>query len=165
MQRLKLSESVITAFIELFEMSRDMQFAIGDKLIELVRTHGDKAEVIRQLSGELGVTPSVLYDYYRVSEKWTPDLREEYQSLDYTIYRNSDPEKDRELLNKAIDEQWTATRFKEEKFVGMREPSYIVGKIEAIITRSRKYFDARGQRELDEILQRLKNLIEKSSRL
>ena len=70
MQRLKLSESVITAFIELFEMSRDMQFAIGDKLIELVRTHGDKAEVIRQLSGELGVTPSVLYDYYRVSENW-----------------------------------------------------------------------------------------------
>ena len=164
MLKVRITEEVIAEFIELFEMSRDVQFAIGDRLIELVNTHGDKAGIIKELAGELGVSPSVLYDYHRVAERWTPELRQEYQSLDWTIYRNSDPVDDKELLDRAIDEQWTATKFKEEKFSGMKEPSYIVGKIEAIITRSRQYFDARGQRELDEILQRLKNLIEKQGR-
>lgn len=163
MLKVRITEEIVAEFIELFEMSRDVQFAIGDRLIELVNTHGDKAGIIKELAGELGVSPSVLYDYHRVAEKWTPELRLEYRSLDWTIYRNSDPVDDRELLDRAIDEQWTATRFKEEKFTGMKEPGYIVGRIEAIITRSRKYFDARYQSEIDDILKRLRNLIEKQS--
>lgn len=159
--RVKLSEEVLTEFIQLFEMARDTQFEIGDRLIEQVKLHGDKAGVINEVAGQLNVSASVLYDYYRVAEKWSPAMREIYQSLDYTIYRNSDPNdpEDIELLDKAIDEGWNATRYKEEKYPALKDPKTILEKIKSMLIRNKQEWRPEIRSEIDSILDRLDKLL------
>ena len=159
-EKITISDEIVVEFIHMLEISRDVQFAIGDRLLEVIRMHGGKrAGVIAGLSGQLGISPSSLYDYCRISEKWPPALREEYQSLDWTIYRNADPVADRDLLDRAVDEAWTATRFREEKYAGMQEPARILGRVESIIRRGMRFIDKRWQADLDYILQKLRRII------
>lgn len=123
MEKVVLSEDVMVEFIEMLEAVREYQFAIGDRLNQLIQMHGgNKAGVINYLAGHLNVSASTLYDYSRTSERWTPYYRELYQSLDFTIYRNADPVEDKELLDKAIDNGWNATRFKRERYPAIVHP-------------------------------------------
>lgn len=155
-----IADEVVNRLIYLMEMARDVQFEIGDELIRLVDIHGSKAEVISYLAGQLNVSASVLYDYYRVAEKWSPAMREIYQSLDWTIYRNSDPSDpdDVELLDQAIDEGWNATKFKEEKYPSMKDPMVVLGKIKALIKRNFNRFPRAIQVELSAIMNRLEQI-------
>lgn len=159
--KVKLSDEVLTEFIQLFEMARDTQFEIGDRLIEQVNLHGNKAGVINEIASQLNVSASVLYDYYRTAEKWSPAMREIYQNLDYTIYRNSDPNdpEDIELLDKAIDEGWNATTYKENKYPALKDPRGILEKVTAILTRHKKDWRPEIRSEIDSILDRLEKLL------
>lgn len=114
-----LSEEVVNTFERLFEDVRDRQFAIGDLLNYLIDFHDvSKAKVINYLAGALRVSASTLYDYSRVSETWTPEHRQAYQSLDWTIYRNTNPSnpEDIQLLEMCIDEGWNASKLKSAKY-------------------------------------------------
>ena len=64
-----------------------------------------------------------------------------YQALDWTIYRNADPNdpEDRALLDKCVDEGWNSTKFKEEKYPALRNPNTIVGRMIAMGKRLYEY--------------------------
>ena len=129
-----ISDEIIDWFAEMFEDVRDRQFAIGDELIEVVKTTGDKAGTISYIAGKLGISASTLYDYYRVAKLWKPEYRFTYQALDWTIYRNADPNdpEDRALLDKCIDEGWSSVKFREEKYPALKDPNTIIGKMIAL---------------------------------
>jgi len=160
-EKVVLSDEVIDLFIQLMEQVRDNQFEIGDSLISLVAMHGGKkGEVINHLAGRLNISASVLYDYYRVAERWSPEHRVTYQSLDWTIYRNSDPIEDKELLDRCIDEGWNATRFKEEKYPEIVSPSNLIGRIETYLGKlsSSRTFVPSVQHKLATIVKLIRDL-------
>ena len=155
-----ISDELLDEFISLLESTRDQQFLIGDKLIEQVALYGyDKAQLINYIASQLNISGSLLHEYYRVSERWTREYRQMYQALDWTIYRNSDPLIDAELLNRAIDESWNSTRFKEEKYPALLEPSTMVARIRSIVKRFR-FRDDEVRREVDILLLRLERILE-----
>jgi hypothetical protein len=162
MLKVRISDDVIVEFIELFEKVRENKFAIGDRLINLVEMHGgDKASVINELAGNLNISASVLYDYYRTAEKWSPAMREIYQSLDFSFYRNTDPNnpKDLELLDRAIDEDWNVTTFKENKYPSMKAPKVILEKIKAMLVRNKAEWRPEISGEIDAILRKIDSLL------
>jgi len=129
-----IPDEIIDWFAEMFEDVRDRQFAIGDELIEVVKTTGDKAGTISYIAGKLGISASTLYDYYRVAKLWKPEYRFTYQALDWTIYRNADPNdpEDRALLDRCVDNGWNASKFREEKYPALKDPNTIIGKMIAL---------------------------------
>ena len=129
-----VSDKIVDWFLSAFEDVRDKQFLIGDQLIEIVKVTGDKSGTLAYLAGKLGVSASTLYDYYRIAKLWTPECRAMYQALDWTIYRNADPNdpEDRALLDKCIDEGWSSSKFREEKYPALKDPSTIIGKMVAL---------------------------------
>lgn len=162
-ERVRISDEFVDEIIYLLETSRDYQFAVGDRLIMLVGMHdNNRSEVIDYLAGTLNISASKLHEYYRVSSRWEPQYREMYQSLDWTIYRNSDPSdpEDRELLDRCIDEGWNSTTFKEEKYPALKDPMNIVERIKAIIVRGRNRFSEKAQARLDDILRELEQMAE-----
>jgi len=129
-----IPDKIVDWFLSAFEDVRDKQFLIGDQLIEIVKVTGDKSGTLAYLAGKLGVSASTLYDYYRIAKLWTPEYRAMYQALDWTIYRNADPNdpEDRALLDKCIDEGWSSVKFREEKYPALKDPSVIVGRMIAL---------------------------------
>jgi len=129
-----IPDKIVDLLSSMFEDVRDKQFIIGDTLIEIVNATGDKGGTIAYLAGKLGVSASTLYDYYRIAKLWTPEYRAMYQALDWTIYRNADPNDpdDRELLDLCVDNGWNASKFREEKYPALKDPSAIVGKMIAL---------------------------------
>ena len=136
-----IPDKIVDWFLSAFEDVRDKQFLIGDQLIEIVKVTGDKSGTLAYLAGKLGVSASTLYDYYRIAKLWTPEYRAMYQALDWTIYRNADPNdpEDRALLDKCVDEGWNSTKFKEEKYPALRNPNTIVGRMIAMGKRLYEY--------------------------
>lgn len=124
----RLSDEIVDNLIRMFENIRERQFEVGDYLIELVETVGfEKSQLLNYLAGVLHVSASTLYDYYRISKAWTPELREQYQYLDWTFYRNTNPDnqEDLALLERAIDEGWNVSRLKSEKYGNTSIDGYI----------------------------------------
>ena len=136
-----IPDKIVDLLSAMFEDVRDKQFIIGDTLIEIVNATGDKGGTIAYIAGRLGVSASTLYDYYRIAKLWTPEYRAMYQALDWTIYRNADPNdpEDRALLDKCVDEGWNSTKFKEEKYPALRNPNTIVGRMIAMGKRLYEY--------------------------
>lgn len=134
----KISQEYIDELIGLVEHVRDAQFSIGDALMYIIELHGgQKSKVIKYLAGVLQISASSLYDYHRVAKIWTPDFREIYQSLDWSIYRNANPNdpEDRALLDRCIDEGWNASRFREEKYPNIKDPVKMLGSAIGILGR------------------------------
>ena len=129
-----IPDKIVDLLSSMFEDVRDKQFIIGDTLVEIVNATRDKAGTIAYLAGRLGVSASTLYDYYRIAKLWTPEYRAMYRALDWTIYRNADPNdpEDRALLDKCIDEGWSSVKFREEKYPALKDPSVIVGRMIAL---------------------------------
>ena len=129
-----IPDKIVDLLSAMFEDVRDKQFLIGDQLIEIVKVTGDKSGTLAYLAGKLGVSASTLYDYYRIAKLWTPEYRVMYQALDWTIYRNADPNdpEDRALLDKCIDEGWSSVKFREEKYPALKDPNTIIGKMIAL---------------------------------
>lgn len=126
---IQISDEYIDKLIELFENIRDNQWAVGDMLVLLVDSNpDDRQDIMNYIAGKLAVSASTLYDYENTARRWSPDKRREYASLDWTIYRNSDPERDKELLDQAMDESWNATTFKEKMFPALLDPAALIGK-------------------------------------
>ena len=134
----KISPEYIDELIGLVEHVRDAQFSIGDALMYIIELHGgQKSKVIKYLAGVLQISASSLYDYHRVAKIWTPDFRQIYQSLDWSIYRNANPNdpEDRALLDRCIDEGWNASRFREEKYPNIKDPVKMLGRAIGILGR------------------------------
>jgi len=129
-----IPDKIVDLLSSMFEDVRDKQFIIGDTLIEIVNATGDKGGTIAYLAGRLGVSASTLYDYYRIAKLWTPEYRAMYQALDWTIYRNADPNdpEDRALLDRCVDNGWNASKFREEKYPALKDPNTIIGKMIAL---------------------------------
>jgi hypothetical protein len=129
-----IPDKIVDWFLSAFEDVRDKQFLIGDQLIEIVKVTGDKSGTLAYLAGKLGVSASTLYDYYRIAKLWTPEYRAMYQALDWTIYRNADPNdpEDRALLDRCVDNGWNASKFREEKYPALKDPNTIIGKMIAL---------------------------------
>lgn len=127
---IQISDEYIDKLIELFENIRDNQWAVGDTLVLLVDSNpDDRQDIMNYIAGKLAVSASTLYDYENTARRWSPDKRREYASLDWTIYRNSDPERDKELLDQAIDENWNATTFKEKMFPALLDPAAQIARV------------------------------------
>jgi len=155
-ERIVISEPYVEALITLFEDVRDKQLLIGDYLNILINTYdGRKSQVINYLSGRLNVSASTLYDYARISELWTPEHRQRYQSLDWTIYRNTNPNdpEDVELLNLCIDEGWSANKLKQAKYPMTEEGLY--NRLVALL----RQLSTSDYPKLVEIAERIKELI------
>jgi len=129
-----IPDKIVDWFASVFEDVRDKQFLIGDQLIEIIKVTGDKGGTIAYIAGRLGVSASTLYDYYRIAKLWTPEYRAMYQALDWTIYRNADPNdpEDRALLDRCVDNGWNASKFREEKYPALKDPNTIIGKMIAL---------------------------------
>lgn len=131
---MQISDEYIDKLIMLFEHIRDNQFEIGDTLVLLVDSQPEhRQDIMNYVAGKLAVSPSTLYDYENTARRWSPDKRQEYAALDYTIYRNSDPIKDKELLDLAIDENWNASTFKERMYPALVEPSNQIMRVMRIL--------------------------------
>jgi len=128
--KLQISDEYIDRLILLMEDTRDTQFAVGDLLAELVDMHpGQRTDVMRYVAGKLAMSSSTLYDYENTSRRWTPQYREMYPALDYTIYRNSDPVTNKDLLDRCLDEGWNATTFKEKMYPDLTSPATITKRV------------------------------------
>ncbi len=134
MKKVAISDDILNRFIQLFEATVVNQFAIGDLLELTIATHEDvytKQEIVNYIAGHLRISPSTLYDYHRVAMLWTPDLRQQYQSLDWTFYRLTDPTDQQEmaLLDQAIDDGWNATQYKKALYPKLTSPEAYMSKI------------------------------------
>lgn len=131
---MQISDEYIDKLISLFENIRDNQFEIGDTLVLLVDSQPEhRQDIMNYVAGKLAVSPSTLYDYENTARRWSLDKRQEYATLDWTIYRNSDPVKDKELLDQAIDEGWNASTFKERMYPALVEPSNQIMRVMRIL--------------------------------
>ena len=154
---IQISDDYIDKLIELFEDVRDRKFDIGDTLVLLVDSQPDhRTDIMNYVAGKLAVSPSTLYDYENTARRWTLDKRQEYATLDYSIYRNSDPVLDKALLDQAIDESWNATTFKEKMYPALVEPTYqirgVMRKLEKVLKENLPYF---AEVEIRNIINRL----------
>ena len=88
-------------------------------------------------------------------------MREIYQSLDWTMYRNTDPNdpEDLALLDKAIDEGWNSTTFKENKYPSMKDPRTILEKVMAMLSRNKTEWRPEIRAEIETIVDRLEKLL------
>lgn len=163
-EKIRISDVVIDRLINMMEIVRDAQFVIGDELNLQIKLHkGQKSAVINYVAGYLNVSASTLYDYARVARIWKPKYREEFQALDWTIYRNSDPEKDRALLEQAVEEGWNSSRFKEHKFPVLVEPASLLGRAVSYVKKAIeiKTLDRGLQSEIIAVMGLLQMLIER----
>lgn len=151
---LQISDEYIDHLITLFENVRDNQFEIGDTLVLLVDSSPEqRSEIINYAASKLAVASSTLYDYENTARRWSLDKRREYASLDFTIYRNSDPTINKDLLDQAIDEGWNATTFKEQMFPALTEPSNQIERVMRILQKILK------EELSDEIVERIRTVI------
>ena len=127
---MQISDEYIDRLLMLMENVRDNQFSIGDTLVELVDLHpGQRTDVMKYVAGKLAMASSTLYDYENTSRRWSPEKRLEYAALDYTIYRNSDPIENKDLLDKCVEEGWNATTFKEKMYPELVSPANMVRRV------------------------------------
>ena len=122
--KIKVADEYVTAIHECLSASREGLFAAGDIMVDLLDRHGrNKVEPVMQyLSGVLSVKKKQLYDYVNTSRRWSPDQRAQYPKFEWTVFRNSDPIRDKELLDQAHDEGANASEVKRRLFPNMESP-------------------------------------------
>jgi hypothetical protein len=136
---LSISDEYIDRLLMLMENARDSAFAIGDTLVELVDLHpGQRTEVMKYVAGKLALSPATLYDYENTSRRWSAEKRLEYAALDYTIYRNSDPELNKDLLDECMERGWNATTFKEKMYPDLVSPASMVKRVLGLLEKMLK---------------------------
>lgn len=122
--KIKVADEYVVAIQECLSASRDGLFAAGDIMVELLDKHGrENAEPVMQyLSGALSVKKKQLYDYVNTSRRWSPEQRAAYPKFDWTVFRNSDPIRDKELLDQAHDDGASASEIKRRLFPNLESP-------------------------------------------
>lgn len=114
---LVISDDYVNAVVVLAEHLREEQFLLGDLLVEIVDNYeGRKVEVCKYLAGCTGLDWKTLASYESTSRRWSEDKRSEYQHLDYSIYRNTDPEVDKDFLATVIDQNMSTKKALELKY-------------------------------------------------
>lgn len=112
-------DEYVTQIIDLAQNITNNQFALGDLLIVLVDTFdGRKVEVCKYLQGATSLDWKTLADYETVARKWPEDKRLQFPQLAFSVFRATDPNDpdDMALLNRAVDEQLTASKVLDEKY-------------------------------------------------
>lgn len=114
---LVIADDYVNAVIVLAEHVREDQFLLGDLLVEIVNAYdGRKVEVCKYLAGVTGLDWKTLASYESTARRWSKDKRQEYQHLDYSIYRNTDPVLDAEFLNDVIDQNLSTRKALDLKY-------------------------------------------------
>lgn len=157
---LRISDEYIDRLMLLLDDVVSNQFAVGDLLAELVDLHpGQRTDVMRYVAGKLAMSSATLYDYENTARRWTREYREMYPALDWTIYRNSDPVTNKDMLDKCMDEGWNATTFKERMYPDMVSPASItkrvIGLLDKIIKSDVPYYI---EAELMPIIEKLQEI-------
>jgi len=159
-KNIQLPDEVVDDFILLLERGREMRFEVGDRLIELVKRNvGRRVDIINYLAGKLQVSGKALYDYYRIAERWKPEYRDMYPTLEWTIVRNSDPIRDKELLDKCVGEGWTYGRFMDERFPSRITQEHVLSRVYAILKRNMDRFDGEWQKKVQAILEMIEPIL------
>ena len=84
---------------------------------------GTRVEPVMKIpSGVLSVKKKQLYDYVNTSRRWSPEQRATYPKFEWTVFRNSDPVRDKELLDQAHDEGVSASEVKRRLFPNLESP-------------------------------------------
>lgn len=156
---LKISDDYMNRLQELIERVRDSQLEIGDILIELIELYEDREGVLKYISGSLNYSYELLQEYENAARRWTAEKRLEYPLMDWSFYRNADPNdpRDIELLNQAIDEGWNVTTFKEHKYPAIVQPYAMLGKALGILYKV-ELQDAKLRENLTNICEHLETL-------
>jgi hypothetical protein len=122
--KIRVADEYVIAIHECLSASREGLFAAGDIMIDLLDRHGrSRVEPVMQyLSGVLSVKKKQLYDYVNTSRRWSPEQRVQYPKFEWTVFRNSDPIRDKELLDQAHDEGANASEIKRRLFPNLESP-------------------------------------------
>lgn len=114
-----IAQEYVDHIIYLEQSITDSKFAIGDVLVSLVDLYdGRKQEVCEYLQGATALEWKTLSDYETTARRWPPDLRRQYASMPWSVFRNLDPdnEKDIELMELAVDNQLTVNKILDMKY-------------------------------------------------
>lgn len=123
-----IPQDYVDQIIYLEETITDSKFAIGDILVYLVDLYdGRKREVCEYLQGTTALEWKTLSDYETTARRWPPDLRQQYASMPFSVFRNLDPanKEDMELIDKAVDNQLTANKVLDLKY-DRGSPGYVI---------------------------------------
>lgn len=132
-----ISQNFVDEIIYLQQDITNNKFKIGDILVLLVDTFaGRKQEVCNYLQGATRLEWKTLSDYETTARRWTVELREKYAMLDYSLFRNMNPEDQRDLqmMDEAVDNQLTTTKVLDQKY-NRNSPKYMVRKALSILNK------------------------------
>ena len=123
-----IPQEYVDQIIYLEQNITESKFAVGDILVSLVDMYdGRKQEVCEYLQGATALEWKTLSDYEATARRWPPDLRRQYASMPWSVFRNLDPanDKDIELIDMAVDNQLTANKILDIKY-DRGSPGYII---------------------------------------
>lgn len=132
-----ITQNYVDEIIYLHQDITNNKFKIGDILVLLVDTYsGRKQEVCNYLQGATGLEWKTLSDYETTARRWPEELRARYAMLDYSVFRNMNPEnaQDIQLMDYAVDNQLTTTKVLDQKF-NRNTPKFIVRKALNILSK------------------------------
>lgn len=160
--KIKVADEYVTAIHECLSASRDGLFSAGDIMVELLDKHGrDKVEpVMKYLSGVLSVKKKQLYDYVNTSRRWSPEQRATYPKFEWTVFRNSDPVRDKELLDQAHDEGVSASEVKRRLFPNLESPVKLLRDATSALFKllSNKQLDPALQSDIESVYRKLQDI-------
>jgi len=114
-----IAQEYVDQIIYLEQSITENKFAVGDILVSLVDMYdGRKQEVCEYLQGATALDWKTLSDYETTARRWPPDLRQQYASMPWSVFRNLDPtnDKDIELIDMAVDNQLTVNKILDIKY-------------------------------------------------
>ena len=123
-----IPQEYVDQIIYLEQNITESKFAVGDILVSLVDMYdGRKQEVCAYLQGATALEWKTLSDYETTARRWSPELRLQYASMPWSVFRNLDPanEKDIELIDHAVDNQLTVNKILDIKY-DRGSPGYII---------------------------------------
>lgn len=123
-----IPQEYVDQIIYLEQSITENKFAVGDILVSLVDMYdGRKQEVCEYLQGATALEWKTLSDYETTARRWSPQLRLQYASMPWSVFRNLDPadEKDIELIDHAVDNQLTVNKILDIKY-DRGSPGYII---------------------------------------
>jgi len=130
--KLQIADKYIQLAITYLDQINQAQWALGDLLFALVNVHdGRRYEVLSYMTSQLNCPYHILDKYERTARRWHDKDRPD--NLPWTIFSIANPDKHQALVNKAADENWNTTTFKEH--INPINPLRVIKQVRAIVCR------------------------------
>jgi hypothetical protein len=132
--KIRIADKYIELAIVYLDQINEAKWALGDLLVALVDTYdGRRIEVLRYMASQCNVSCGRLDEYERASRRWLEPER--FDNLDWSIYRMARPEEHKELVEKAADEGWNTTTFREAVYPALIDPGNVLRKCRGTVER------------------------------